>query len=230
VGKIIVIIAFLLNATSTFAQQFDSLYPPYDPSFHEYLNNVRLTCLKKDTGELHQLFGDNLYGISCYGGALVQTEKPLSYWDEFKVYYGLIDQPEESSFWNFFLKMSNNGFFFNKESSSYIIPACHFWGYGYPADTPNYLFKKMFFTETIHLFEETSFGYKLDRVFTPKPVTPGENYPYSFESINQNYYRCFENDQFIGFVSSDDLISWNYNFSFGNLFGKWELFLFEPCN
>lgn len=223
-------ILFAFNINRSFAQEADTLtIPAYHPAFQAYFNEVRLACIKADTAELHRLFGDHLFGHSCYGGALVQTDHNIGPWGEFKIYYGLINAPEKSRFWNLFSHLSEDGFFYNQEMNAYNVPASHYWGMGYAENAPMFSHRIIFYSDTIPLLKGTSLEHLTETSFAPVPISE-KAYPYRFEYQDSGYYKCFEGDQLLGFVSGDYLISQNYYFSFEEMNGKWQLSFFEACD
>ncbi len=138
-----------------FGQELDTMPGTrYDPSFHTYLNEVRIACLNKDTSQLHLLLGDDAFGMSCYG--LEGVDRNYSNdWETFKAHFKLLDQPERSGFWDLFIRLSNQGFYYDSWFDTYEVPSSHFWGMmeTYPRDgEPLYvmpMFQKMFYTDSV---------------------------------------------------------------------------------
>ena len=200
----------------------------YDPTCQEYLNELRLTCLAKDTARLHALIGENAFGWSCIGGEYPNRDFATD-WLIFKNHFRLMKDPEISPFWKLLLVMSENGFFY--DGYQYTLPAFHTWGMGYTYETPwkgNDFFAQVFLPDTVILFSHPD--EKMGNATLLAPGKPDENYAYRFTFAKNGFHECYLNDQFLGYAREEDVIYWNFHFAFNNESGNWMLNYYEVCD
>lgn len=232
-------------ACCSLAQETDSMkIIAYDPSFHQYLNGLKLTCLDKDTARLHALIGNEAFGYSCYGGESPYRGYPTD-WLIFANHFGLLKDPSTSEFWNFFLRISEDGFY--TDGFSYEIPASHSWKTPYPfypetIDTNDQdvllkyaainfeLYGLSFLSDTVSLFVGETLSDAVLQQFIPARKNADNSYPYHFTQIDGTYYECTENGNKIGFVAEKELIYWNFHFLFRKINDQWRLDYYEVCN
>lgn len=199
----------------------------YDPTFTKYLNDVRITCLKKDTLQLHYLFGDTMFGMA--GGALDGIDR--SYDDDWSVFKGeflLFDHPEKSKFWDFFLNISNEGFLYDTVFHTYSVPACNFWSVLYYEGMPIFSqYNKVFYTDTVTLWVGNDLKHSRPEIYIPEKAALFKTYPYKFERLNNGYFKCYENGRKIGYVASKELVSSALNFQFEKIKGRWMLLYYD---
>ena len=205
----------------------------YDPGFHSYLNEARIACLNKDTLQLHKVFGDEAFGMSCFG--LEGVDRNYSNdWETFKAHFKLLEKPEQSGFWDLFLRLSNNGFYYDSIFNTYEVPSSHVWGSLDVYVNGNQLFyampvlQQMFYADTVVILVG-------NELITSKPMQlvpqkrGDQKYPYEFIEAENGFYICLENGKRLGFVSSKDIIHWNLHFSFEKKDQRWILYGYETC-
>ncbi|MBP5984334.1 MAG: hypothetical protein KA734_11445 [Fluviicola sp.] len=222
---------FLFYSSFSFCQIDDTVKVyNYDPSFQIYLNELKITCINKDTLKLHKLFGENAFGYSCYG--LESPDRNFdSDWLIFTHYFGLAYNPNESKFWDLFLKISENGFHFDNKLDTYELPASHYWKGPYLSEAPKFgVDDKVFISDTVEILIGNHISTSTKHKINATEIIENKIYPYRFEFVNDNYYLCFENEKAIGFISKDDLIYWNFHLSFRKINNNWTLIYYEVCD
>ncbi len=215
-------------------QNLDSIQKNvYDPSFLTYLNEVKIACLNKDTLTLHQLFGDSIFGEVCYD--YLSSAIYYDDWLIFSEYFNIDKEPKKSEFWDFFLRISENGFFYDTIFDAYTIPRVHTWGilevYQEVDGKPLFLlplFKSIFMNDTVNLYVGKEIYNSEIVKFVPEKRSSNA-YPYEFFDFNEDYFICKENGIEIGKVSKDDLMFWNLHFSFRKVHNCWRLDRFHTC-
>lgn len=200
----------------------------YDPTCMEYLNELRLTCLAKDTARLHALIGENAFGWSCYGGEVPYRDFATD-WLIFKHHFRLMNDPETSPFWDLLLKLAENGFYY--DGMQYILPAFHTWGMGYTYDSPfktTEYYSYVFLPNSVTLYSLPDLYEGAQTQLTPS--FSDNPYPYKFTLQKDGFHACYVNDQFLGYVRDEDVIYWNFHFVFVKEHEKWMLNYYEVCD
>lgn len=229
-----ILLLFLLISNTNLSQNLDSIHKNfYDPSFHTYLHDVKIACLNKDTLTLHQLFGDSIYVEVC-----CDNLSSMNYDDDWRILkenLNLDNQPQKSKFWDFFLRISEQGFYYDTIFKDYNVPHVYRGGileiYGDDGKPLYYLlspFQKIFLNDTINLYVGKEMYFSEVIKFVPKKRSSNK-YPYEFFDFNEDYFICKENGIEIGKVSKDDVIAWDVHFSFKKVNERWKLDSFNVC-
>lgn len=214
-------------------------FVPFDSSILSYLEELRLVCYKKDTALLHELIGDECFGWSCYGAeepARVSSED----WIVFKNYFGLLNAPENSCFWNFFISVMQEDVNFSPEFGSYRIPFFNSW-----RDVPLYdkemqhgvfdRFMEVPISDSLSLYEQPNLKSDFIRISVPVySIKYDSSYKFKFgysDKVINDFYELKEEGKIKGYISSQELIWWNFHFEFtkNDETNKWYVSYYEVC-
>lgn len=91
------------------------------------------------------------------------------------------------------------------------------------------IYLKIIEKDTVTLLVGSQFSNATSTQFIPKKIWNNSINPYSFSFVNDDDYLCFENGIELGFISSKDLVKWNYHLLFDNIGGHWQLVYYEYC-
>lgn len=200
----------------------------YDTSFNSYLNEFRQVCLRKDTCKLHQLIGNNAFTDICDKDD--KSLDLLSRWNIFVHKFDLDTEPEQSNFWDHFIRKSEQSFHFDSTLSSYIHPEFYFDKIGYVIGYPvRGVFLKVIEKDTVTLLVGSQLSNVVSTEFIPKKIWHVSTNPYNLTQINDDFYICSENGVELGFISSKDVVMWNYHLLFDKINGYWQLVYYEYC-
>lgn len=186
---------FLLCSFITYAQQKED--------FDSYLKLLRQTCIEKDTAQLHKLIGDRAFGFSCYGLEMPNREFSTD-WLIFKNHFHLEQNPDSSSFWNSFIRLSNAGYY-SVDALTCRVPSFNFWGMGkYSTNAPafNY-FDYILYPDTITIYTPLSNAEWKHHSFKPLIDYTNSYYPYVIKYLNTLYWELYEDDLLIGLVKNN---------------------------
>lgn len=218
-------------------EDFDSTdyNSPYDSSFVTYLQEIRRTCINKDTLELHELLGDSCFGWSCYGAEL-PTRDFNSDWLIFKNHFSLIKEPDSSKFWNFFLTLSEDGVYFDSLWNVYRIPSYNSWG-GLLGNDKKNTFKigwhdPIPIEKMITIYASPDYSNYISSIDFPKDSKSfSSDYRYHFKYFNHEFYEIYDGTKMLGYVPFDKLMWWNFHFEFKKhqTTKKWYLCFYEVC-
>lgn len=201
----------------------------YDTSFNSYLKELRQVCLSKDTFKLHQLIGNNAFTDICDKDD--KSLDSLSRWDVFIHKFELDKEPDQSDFWDRFIQKSEQSFYFDSTLSSYSHPEFYFDKIGYVIGYPvRGVFLKVIETDTVNLLVGNQLSTAVSTKFIPKKIWQNSINPYNLTQINDDFYLCSENGNELGFISSKDVVLWNYHLLFDKINGHWQLVYYEYCN
>lgn len=229
-----ILLLFLFISNINLGQNLDSIQKNvYDPSFLTYINEVKIACLNKDTLTLHQLFGDSIFGEVCSDNlsSLYDNDD----WGILKENLNLDKQPQKSKFWDFFLRISEQGFYYDTIFKDYIVPHVYRGGIlelhaddGKPLYYLLSPFQKIFLSDTINLYLGKEIYFNDVVKFVPEKRSSNA-YPYEFFDFNEDYFLCKENGIEIGKVSKNDVIPFDVHFSFKKVNERWKLDSFNVC-
>lgn len=196
--------------------------------FEKYLSKIRNACLERDTSELHDLFGDAMFGNPC-------TENQFSKksaWSSFNESFELDERIEKSKFWEIFLTLSAQGYYIDEaRKGNFRIPKSNTWGGSYSLNTPR--FDKngyRFINENVKFYESPKDGanFTIKKVFNL--LNPKVKYPYKIVKSENDFFEILVDDFSFGFVKWNEVIYWNLQFNFIQKDGKWKLIYYDGCN
>jgi hypothetical protein len=234
------VFVILFCCSNVFGQEdFDTvnLHYNYDTSFVNYLEDIRTTCRNRDTLLLHELFGDSCFGWSCYG-AESPTRMSSSDWIIFKSHFNLINTPDSSNFWNFFLQLSEEGAYFDSLINHYRVPSFHKWEFlgwdekknaiklGWHAPIPKE--QKIIILSKPDL-DQSEILTEIE--FQKEEYLFDSDYKYKLKYYNSDFYELFEKEEFLGYIEASKLMWWNYHFDFNKKkeTNRWCLTYYEVC-
>lgn len=216
---------------------------PFDSTIYDYLDELRVVCSKKDTSELHHLIGDECFGWSCYGGEY-PTRISESNWTVFKNHYRLINNPNESNFWDFFPSIIKNGIHFDSIYHEYRAPSFNYWGSsatsvyegreGININVDRYSVIPLF--EILTLYSSPDLNSDYTEISIPRyNINEDSTFQYKLNYsniVNNEFYELQLDNKTKGFIPMKEVIWWNYHFEFkkNDESGKWYINYYEVCD
>ncbi|MFA5298999.1 MAG: hypothetical protein WC389_12400 [Lutibacter sp.] len=221
----------ILIINYSFSQNNDTLIKyNLDTTFYKYLNNLKESCLNKDTANLHKLLGDEAVGFSCYGAEMPDPKYDTD-WLIFSNHFDLANNPNESDFWDLFLKISKDGFYFDQKTNTYEVPSSHYWKGPYFYGAAKFkLYEKVFISDSVEILVGNQISTATKQKIKTSKIIENQEYPYRFTFVSNDLSLCYENEKEIGFVSNKDIIYWNFHLAFEKRNNNWTLTFYEVCD